>query len=105
LPVIGHDGRLVGIVTRADLVKAFVRTDAEIEREIRDDVVLGTLWIPPGRVEVTVEKGVVTLTGRVDTKTDAELLPRLAQRVAGVISVDSKLTWETDENRRAPSRL
>ena len=35
LPVV-TDGKLVGIVTRADLVRAFVRTDVDIAREIRE---------------------------------------------------------------------
>jgi CBS domain-containing protein len=100
LPVVDKAGWLVGIVTRADLVRAFVRTDDDIAREIREDVVLGALWISPGRVTVTVEKGVVTLSGQVETKADAELLPRFAQRVAGVISVDSRLSWESDDERR-----
>ena len=47
LPVVS-DGKLVGIVTRADLVRAFTRSDEEIEREIRDDVLLHTLWVDPG---------------------------------------------------------
>jgi CBS domain-containing protein len=100
LPVVDRAERLVGIVTRADLVRAFVRTDDEIAREIREDVVLGALWIPPGRVAVVVDKGVVTLTGQVETKIDAELLPRVVRQVAGVISVDSRLSWESDEPRR-----
>jgi CBS domain-containing protein len=102
LPVVDDGGKLVGIITRADLVQAFVRTDGEIEREIREDVVLGTLWIPPDRVNVLVERGQVTLSGEVETKIDAELLPKFVGRVAGVISVDSKLTWESDEDRRGP---
>jgi osmotically-inducible protein OsmY len=47
-----------------------------------------------------VDKGVVTLSGQVETKIDAQLLPRFVQRVAGVISVDSRLSWESDLERR-----
>jgi len=96
LPVVDEQERLVGIVTRADLVRAFVRRDSEIAQEIRDDVALRSLWISPEQLEITVERGVVTLSGRVETRDDAELLPRLARRVPGVVSVESTLTWEHD---------
>lgn len=100
LPVVDDEGNLVGIITRADLVRAFVRSDAEIAREIREDVIFRTLWIPPEQVQVEVERGVVTLRGHVESKSDAELLPSFVQRVPGVISVDAQLTWEEDNGRR-----
>lgn len=96
LPVL-EDAKLVGIVTRADLVRAFTRTDAELMQEIRNEVILHTLWISPERVDVKIAKGEVTLSGRLETKTDAELLPRFVERVPGVVSVDSHLTWQYED--------
>ena len=90
LPVV-DDGRLVGIVTRKDLVRTFVRSDAEIKREILDDVILRSLWIAPEQVAVEVIDGEVTVTGQVDTQLDAELVRRLVERLPGVISVRSEL--------------
>ena len=104
LPVVGEDGKLLGIVTRADLVKAFVRSDAEIEREIREDLILRTLWIPPEQISITVHEGAVELSGRVDTKFDAELVSSLVRRVPGVVSVASDVTCLTEDDGKAAHR-
>lgn len=91
LPVVDAD-RLVGIVTRADLVRAFARSDEDIAEEIRSEVLRRTLWLEPGRVTVNVANGDVELAGQVETETDAELLPLFVQRVPGVVSVQTTLS-------------
>jgi len=96
LPVV-TDGRLAGIVTRADLVRAFGRSDSELEREIRTEVMERALWIPEGMVEVSVVEGAVKLSGVVETETDADVLVRLVQRVPGVVSVTSEVGWQVRE--------
>lgn len=98
LPVV-EDGKLVGIVTRADLVRAFVRSDAEIAQEIRDDVVVRGLWLDKHTVQVEVEDGEVTLAGRLDNRADAEVLEALVSRVPGVVGVHSKLAWTDDDTK------
>jgi CBS domain-containing protein len=101
LPVVDDDGRLLGIVTRADLVRAFVRTDAELATEIREEVLLRSLWIAPDSVQVAVTDGAVTLKGQVENRATAEMLPGFVQRVPGVVSVLSEVTWEDGNGARA----
>jgi CBS domain-containing protein len=99
LPVV--DGRrLLGIVTRADLVRAFERSDEEIEREIADDVLLSALWVDPDDVDVLVEDGVVSLAGTVETRTIAEIICSYVRRVPGVVTVHSDLEWKVEDGRR-----
>lgn len=91
LPVLKR-GELVGIVSRADLVRAFARPDEEIAREIREDVVLRAFWLSPEDVQVAVERGEVTLRGVVPSRAAFELLPEAARRIPGVVGVRSELS-------------
>jgi CBS domain-containing protein len=93
LPVVDRHGALLGIVTRADLVRAFVREDDAIEREIREDVTLRTLWNVPERFTVGVDSGEVTIEGEVADADSAELLVRFVERVPGVVGIRSRVTW------------
>ena len=102
LPVL-KDGRLVGIVTRADLVRLFTRSDEEIARDIRQDVVK-RLWIAPERIEVEVEQGEVVLRGEAETEAEAELLLKRIPLVAGVVGVRSELSWAVDRSRNSSRR-
>jgi CBS domain-containing protein len=103
LPVV-EASTLVGIVTRADLVRAFQREDESIRREIAEDVLLTTLWIAPGAVEVSVEDGVVSLAGTVETHTIAEIVAAYVHRVPGVVAVESHLVWRVEDAGRRRRR-
>jgi CBS domain-containing protein len=89
LPVIEH-GKLVGIVTRADLIRALARPDAEIAADIRE-LVVKQLLVDPRSLEIQVTDGEVTLSGPIATPPDAEVLPKLVARVPGVVGVRSGL--------------
>jgi CBS domain-containing protein len=96
LPVL--DGtRLVGILSRADLVRAFKRDDEDIEREIREEAIGESLWVSHDDVGVGIKSGQITLRGRVKARSDAGLLVAFVSTVPGVVGVRSELVWETDD--------
>lgn len=100
LPVL-KDGELVGIVTRTDLVRAFVRSDEEIRREITEELLRRTLWLEvPEAIRVEVERGAVRLRGHLERRSDTSLLEGLVARVPGVVSVQGELSWTTDDTGR-----
>jgi CBS-domain-containing membrane protein len=72
LPVVDDQHRLVGIVSRADLLRMFLRDDEAIHREIVDEVLVHGLWVQPYAVTVGVGDGIVTLAGRVEWRAPHE---------------------------------
>ncbi|MFD6066090.1 MULTISPECIES: CBS domain-containing protein [Amycolatopsis] len=101
LPVVDRDGKLTGIVSRADLVRAFVRTDAEIRDEVLRDISEQVRRPARGEVRAEVENGVVTLRGVVERRSQAVVLSALARRIAGVVKVVDELRfgWDDEANR------
>jgi CBS domain-containing protein len=81
-------GALVGIVTRADLVRAYVRSDEQLAATIRDDVLRRTLWLDPAGFEVAVVDGVARIRGvdpldRRHDRTIAAMVPSVVGSTAG----------------------
>jgi CBS domain-containing protein len=99
LPVVDDDGTLVGIISRADVVNAFTKPDEIIEDEIREDIIRRLLFLDPVDVGVTVDDGVVTLSGEMENRTEAHLLEELTRRVEGVVRVNSELTFLVDDQK------
>lgn len=98
LPVVDANGALAGIVSRADVMEAFSRSDERIAREIREEVMHRILFLDPDDIDVSVHDGVVTLGGRTDTRTEYRTLIELSKRVDGVIRVDDEhLSFDVDD--------
>ena len=99
LPVV-KDGLLVGIVTRADLVRAFTRTDAEIERELREDVLERTMWIDTGKVEVSVQDGRAALSGRLQRGATSSCSTDWLRAFPAWSTIESTVAWNVDDTTR-----
>ncbi|MBF9128395.1 CBS domain-containing protein [Plantactinospora sp. S1510] len=97
LLVVDDGSRLRGIVTRSDLFKIHARLDAVIRDEVVQRVLGRTLRIPPRTVRVTVDGGVVTLAGRVASRTTAIAAARLTEAVPGVTDVVDRLGFDLDD--------
>jgi len=92
LPVVDGDGALQGVVSRTDLLKVFLREDAEIADEVRREVVARFFTASVEPIQVEVHDGVVTLTGRVRDTSLVPVVTRLVRAVEGVVDVDCALS-------------
>jgi CBS domain-containing protein len=102
LVVVDAEHRLVGIVSRADLVRVFLREDDEIRREVVSDVLVRLLWADPELVDVRVDDGVVTLSGRLGQRSQIPVAVRLTRAVDGVVDVVNRLGYTVDDVSRRP---
>jgi len=104
LPVVDGDQCLVGVVSRSDVLRLYLRDDSDIRREVIDEVLLKTMWIDPTGLTVTVERGVVTLDGVVERQSQIPVMLQLVQTVAGVVETISHLTAEYDDTHHRLER-
>jgi CBS-domain-containing membrane protein len=88
LPVVDDLGRLIGIVSRGDLLKVHLRPDDELLAEVESDVL---------RTFLAVRDGVVTLTGRVDRISTKDIAARLIRKIPGVVAVVDELEYNYDD--------
>ncbi|WP_457030768.1 CBS domain-containing protein [Kitasatospora sp. P5_F3] len=90
LPVVDEEGRLVGMVSRGDLLRVFLRNDLTIRQEIVEDVLGRTEGVSPAAVGVEVEQGRVVLSGSVEPAYLVPIVLRLCRAVDGVVSVTDR---------------
>lgn len=99
--VVLRAGRVVGIVSRADILKAFRRPDAELAAAIRGTLARD-LWIDLNKVTVEVKDGIVYLDGAVDRRSERDLAEKWAAMADGVVEVRNRLTYALDDARARP---
>lgn len=108
LPVVDDDGRLVGIVSRKDVLTVFLRKD----EDIRDDIVervfehgLG-MTVNPATVTVDVHGGVATITGRLDLRSQLSLVEDMVGHIDGVVDATVSMTYRHDDTHsRMPDAM
>ena len=96
LPVV-EGGRLVGIVSRGNVLKVFYRSDEAIRREIVEDVIVGEFMMAPSRFLLDVTDGVVVLQGRVERRSLLPYVVRAIQGIEGVVRVENRLAYDLDD--------
>lgn len=97
LCVVDEDGRLVGIVSRRDVIATFLRADDDIRADVRQLVFKKGMWLFPGTLDVEVADGVATVTGSVERRTTAQVAAQLTQAVPGVVGVRNQIQYELDD--------
>ena len=94
LPVVDQDGRLRGIVSRADVLSVFERPDTDIWDDVVKGVITGEYGLDPQMFVVTVRSGVVTVTGSVDREDAPDLLAAV-RHLEGVVALRDRLSYPT----------
>jgi CBS-domain-containing membrane protein len=100
LPVTSDDGTLIGIVTRSDVLSVYSRSDAEIQRQVTQDLILGTFMGDPDQFTVTVRNGIVTIKGTPETSQVGLDIISAIRHMEGVVFVRDRLSYPQDSPYR-----
>jgi CBS domain-containing protein len=92
LPVVSDNGNLVGIISRADVLSVFRRSDEEIRREATDQVILDRFAVNPDSMTVIVRDGILTISGRPETDEVGREIVTALRHLEGVVSVRDRLS-------------
>lgn len=104
LPVVDQEHRLIGIVSRADLLRIFLKPDSEIRDEVVHEVIMRSLWQDPTKIQVEVHDGVVTLRGELELKSLIPIARQLTATIDGVVRVEDELSYERDDTTEEAQR-
>jgi CBS-domain-containing membrane protein len=99
LPVVDADGRLVGVVSRSDLLRPYLRSDEDLREEISQGVLLRTMWMDPREFTVAVDQGIVTIRGEVERSSTIPILVGIIRSVPGVVDVIERVSSRLDDDR------
>ncbi|HXX38552.1 MAG TPA: CBS domain-containing protein [bacterium] len=101
LPIV-EGGQVIGIVTRADILRTMTRADTTITEDVRWHLI-HDLWVDPTSLEITTREGIVTISGEVGTRSEAELVKRWVAMTEGAVDVDaSGLRYRLDDRHIVP---
>lgn len=91
LPVTDSGGRLLGMISRRDVLRVFLRSDEDILADVIRLVDL--VGVTPGDLRIEVRAGVVHLGGALPYRRLAEVIGTLARQIDGVVDVVNRLTY------------
>lgn len=102
LPVVDESLRLVGVVSRQDLLRPYLRDDERIREEVLENLAKKVLWIDPSTIKVLVEQGVVKLHGTVAKQSQKDILIELTKRLDGVVEVEDHIRAAENDRDSEP---
>lgn len=91
LPVVNAAGRLLGIVSRTDVLAVYGRADEQIRAEIVRAVLPGIVPGPRQNLKVAVQDGIVTISGKPLTEATSKALLDAVRHIQGVVAVRDRL--------------
>lgn len=88
-------GRLVGVVSRRDLLRVYRYTDDELRARV--EALLAEVGVPTDAVAVRVQQSVVTVDGELDRRARVDATVRAVQALPGVVGVHNNLRYLIDD--------